>query len=284
MSILDVNVNYWLDRLDRNVFIRAYADPVAGRGLARAMLSDRFRVIDNYDVALAVWEQIQPANSGLDVRLIHADLTDTSMYLYFEVPTVAVPGGEFVRRYRDPRSGNTGLDFPLVSAGFVVRNGELGDGAATVTPRLKVQVCSNGMTRTVDATRKIHLGSKMETGVIDWSNETAERNLELITSQVKDAVRTFCTTDYVQRVVDDMNERGGQPLANPEKAIAQVAKSLSWSEDRRAAVMASFIAAGSVTVGGVVQAVTNVALDEPDGDQAFMLETQAEKVFDLLAV
>jgi len=284
ISLLDINANYWLERLARNLFLRGYADPEAGYGLARALLSDRFRVIDNFDVALAVWEEIQPSNSGLDVQLAHADLTDESMYLYFRVPSVTRDGGPFVHRYQDPRSGRSGRDYPIVEAGFVVRNGELGGGAAKVVPRLVVQVCTNGMTRHVDAQRAIHLGSKMEVGMIDWSNETAERNLELIVSQVKDAVRTFCTASYLDKVIDEWNDRGGQQLDNPEAAVAQVAKSLNWSEDRRAAVMASFIGGGQVTVGGIVAAASNVALGLEDADQAYGLERDAEKVFDLLAV
>jgi hypothetical protein len=46
-----------------------------------------------------------------------------------------------------------------VFAGFVISNSETGCGAFTLTPRLIVQVCRNGMTIIKDAIRAVHLGS-----------------------------------------------------------------------------------------------------------------------------
>ena len=53
--------------------------------------------------------------------------------------------------YRTPFTGAAGADNPVVFAGFVITNSETGCGAFTLTPRLVVQVCRNGMTITRDA-------------------------------------------------------------------------------------------------------------------------------------
>ena len=47
----------------------------------------------------------------------------------------------------------------MVFAGWVLSNSETGCGAFTITPRLVVHVCRNGMTITKDALRAVHLGA-----------------------------------------------------------------------------------------------------------------------------
>jgi hypothetical protein len=59
---------------------------------------------------------------------------------------VLAPG--LLAGYRSPFIGATGTDNRVVFAGFVVTNSETRCGAATVTPRIIAQVCSNGMTIT----------------------------------------------------------------------------------------------------------------------------------------
>ena len=59
----------------------------------------------------------------------------------------------------------------MVFAGFVITNSETGCGAFTLTPRLVVQVCRNGMTITRDAIRAVHLGERLDEGVVTWSEQ-----------------------------------------------------------------------------------------------------------------
>ena len=56
----------------------------------------------------------------------------------------------------------------MVFAGFVITNSETGCGAFSLTPRLVVQVCRNGMTITRDAMRVVHLGERLDQGVVTW--------------------------------------------------------------------------------------------------------------------
>ena len=52
--------------------------------------------------------------------------------------------------YRSPFTGASGADNPVIFAGFVISNSETACGAFTLTPRLVVQVCRNGLTITRD--------------------------------------------------------------------------------------------------------------------------------------
>lgn len=83
-----------------------------------------------------------------------------------------------LRRYRSPFSDATGADDPTVFAGFVFTNGETGASKWTVTPRIVVRICSNGMTMTEDMIGAVHLGAEMaDSGVIAWSEDTRAANL-----------------------------------------------------------------------------------------------------------
>jgi len=109
--------------------------------------------------------------------------------------------GRWPRRlagYRSPFTGASGADNPVVFAGFVITNSETGCGAFSLTPRLVVQVCRNGMTITRDAMRVVHLGERLDQGVVTWSDNTRDKTLALITAKTTDAVGTFLGSRYVQ--------------------------------------------------------------------------------------
>ncbi len=97
-------------------------------------------------------------------------------------------------------------------AGFVLSNSETGHGSFSITPRLIAQVCGNGYTITKDAMREVHLGGRLDAGVVQWSAGTQQAAIELITRQAADATATFLTRDYVRRSFDDIEQRAGVPV------------------------------------------------------------------------
>ena len=110
------------------------------------------------------------------------------MYVRVVCEQVAVLAPALLAGYRSPFTGASGADNPVVFAGFVITNSETGCGAFTLTPRLVVQVCRNGMTITRDALRAVHLGERLEEGMVTWSGNTRDKTLALITAKTTDAV------------------------------------------------------------------------------------------------
>ena len=113
------------------------------------------------------------------------------MYVRVVCEQVAVLAPALLADYRSPFTGAAGADNPAVFAGFVISNSETGCGAFTLTPRLVVQVCRNGLTITKDAIRAVHLGERLDEGVVTWSGNTLDKTLALITARTADAVATF---------------------------------------------------------------------------------------------
>lgn len=275
--IFDQTVNYWLGTLSGNVLVRAYVGE-AGTGMARAFLSDQFLTIDNYEMALAAFAGIRAA--GVNAQLVGADLTDRNMWLRFSCPDITADGGDFVRGYHVRRGHEIlhGADRPLIEAGFLMRNSEVGAGLAETLPWFKVQVCTNGLCQYVDAVSVRHLTKRQDAGV-RFASDTVDAQVEAITLEMRDAVRTFCSSEYLRQRVAEINDAARVELANPTKAIDHVVKLTRMSESDADALIASFMVSGQVTVGGLVHALTDVATQVSDVEKAAEFEKQAEQLF-----
>ncbi|AXH88758.1 DUF932 domain-containing protein [Micromonospora aurantiaca] len=275
-DLYDANVNGWLSRSADSYLVRLLrgdAETVESRGVLRAFLSDRYRTIDNFDVLLAALQGIQRA--GVDMPDISADLTDRRMYVRVTHPGVAVYAPQLLDGYRSPFSGRTGTDNPVVFAGFVIANSETGNGAFSITPRIVVEVCNNGMTMTRDAMREVHIGGRLDTGVIRWSADTQRKSLELVTAQTADAVATFLDKDYVTAKVAELEQAADAAVTDPQGVITTVSRKLGFTEAQQTTILDHFIRGGQVTAGGVLHAVTSAAQTLDDGDAAWDMEAAA---------
>jgi hypothetical protein len=279
-ALYDANVNGWLARADKSYLVRCLRADNGG-GIARAFLSSGFKMIDNLDVLMAALDGLR--QSGVPAQIDGCDLTPRRMYVRVVSPAVRALAPGLLAGYRSPFTGQSGADNPVVFAGWVLSNSETGCGAFTITPRLVVQVCRNGMTITKDALRAVHLGGRLEDGVIRWSHETQQRNLDLITAQARDAVTTFLDTKYVEKKLAEMSEAAGQLVADPQETIEIISQRLRFTDEQQKTILNHFIRGGDLSAGGVMQAVTSTAQTLTDADAAHEMETQALPVLELAA-
>ena len=259
----------------RSFLVRAFRGD-DGTGVARALLSDRYRIVDNLDVLTAALDGVRDA--GVAVEIEAADLTETRMMVRVACPSVHELAPDLLAGYRSPFTGASGTDNPVISAGLVIGNSEVGGGALTIVPRLRVEVCKNGMTVNRDALRHVHLGGKMDDGIIRWSDDTQQRNLDLIRAQARDAVATFLDVDYVRAKIAEMRQKAGTVIDKPADAVTSVAKSLKIPTEHTDAILAHFIAGAQPTAMGLVNAVTSVAQTVPNADVAAEMEAAAVDV------
>jgi hypothetical protein len=287
-DLYDANVNGWLHGGDtgtadpRSFLIRAFRGD-SGPGIARAFLSDSYRMIDHLDILTSALDGIRSA--GVDVEISQCDLTERKMYVVVNAPQITTYAPELLAGYRSPFTGQTGADNPVVSAGFVITNSETGGGAATIVPRMTILVCKNGMTVSKDAVRQVHLGGTMEAGVVRWSDETQQKNLALVKAMTGDAVRTFLDTDYMARTIATLNEKAGiVPTTLAADVVRVVGKRMQYSEAETNGILDHFIRGGQFTAGGVMQAVTSYAQTVDDPDAAWSLEESALKALEVAAL
>lgn len=261
----------------RRFLVRTFKGEGGEPGYARAFLSDSYKTIDNWDILHSVVSGMRAA--GLDAHVIHsADLTDRRMYVKVVVPEISVLAPELLKDYRSPFTGARGADNPIVFAGFVFGNSETGNGTFFVRPELQIQVCGNGMTIKQDVVAKRHLGSKIEDdGVIKYSEETLKKNLDLIQSQTRDAIRTFLDVDYMTRVITRVTEQAGAPVDKPQDVVTRLVKRDAFSKEDADGLMESFIKGGDMTRGGVMNAITAYSQEvrKTDPDRAHDMNLDA---------
>jgi hypothetical protein len=287
IHLYDANVNTWLgDDPAKKYLLRTLRghngyNGHSGPGIARALLSDSYRVVDNLDVLLAVLAGIR--DSGADTQIVGCDLTERRMYLRVQSSDVAVHAPTLLANYTSPFTGNRGADNPLVFAGFVVTNSEVGHGSFSITPRIIAQVCRNGMTITRDAMREVHLGGRLPEGIIRWSPDTQQAALTLVTRQAADAVATFLDHDYVHRTIARIEENAGIRIRDVQATVEYLSKELRFTEAQTKTILEHFIDAGDRTAGGILHAITSAAQTIEDADTAHEIERSGLKAMNLAA-
>ena len=132
-DLLAANVNGWFQQQPLTRMVRTLD------GTARAFLSDRYRRIDNFEIA----EAVLPIIFGIEDAYVEScEVTDRRMYLKVVNPrlqTEVVPGD-------------------MVQSGILITNSEVGMGSMAVQPLMYRLVCSNGMVVNDAATRRYHIG------------------------------------------------------------------------------------------------------------------------------
>ena len=277
--LLDHNVNGWLARDQRSFLIRCFRTD-EGPGIARAFLSNRFAAYDNLDALLAALDGVREA--GVQVNISGCDLTERRMTVRIECPEVEALAPTLLKGYRSPFTPGDGAhsgydEPPVVFAGFVLSNSETGGGAYTITPRVVVKVCKNGLTMTKDAMRAVHLGGTLDVGTVAWSAETQTRAVALVRSKTVDAVRSFLSPEYLTSVVGAMEQRAGAEVKDVDH-VKTITKGLSFTEEQTDGILGFFIRGGQMTTGGVANAATAYAQTVEDPEQAYALEAGAARL------
>lgn len=280
VELLDHNVSHWFKNGgEKNYLIRTFIDPDKGEGVARALLSDQFLTIDNYDILLACLEAIQISSIDPKFFEIKGEITDKRLYVRFSAPSIEIQAPTLLKQYRVPDGsgdGNTGI-----ASGFVITNSEVGHGQFSISPRVTILACDNGMTFMEDAFQKKHLGAEMdEFTEIKWSDETKQKNKELIISQVKDGIRLYVSKEYLGAKINKLERLAAKELKHPHDAVKNVCASLNISEESEKNILDYFLRGGDVSPFGVAQALTYHAHKSADADDRYELEAHSVKIME----
>jgi hypothetical protein len=278
-DLASININTLTRRDDRKAFYRFLN--VEDEWLLRAVVSDTYRPIDNLDLLVAVAQGMSNADQSLDDAEVEVDWTMDRFRMRVAIPSVAVVAPDLFGDYRMPFTMDQTRDMhappspgevpPVLWAGFEFSNSETGGGAVVVAPRAMVLRCRNGLTETRDVLRKIHAGERLEEGMIAWSEETRRLSLELLTSEIADAVKTFADVDYLHRIVERMRRAKGVEVERPTESVQVLGTALGFTETQTRNVLDCFMRGGDSTVLGLGQAVTAAAqLAENTDTQADM--------------
>ena len=214
--LLDRNVNTWLQSEDDRRMLRTLD------GQVRAVLSDRYRRLDNFDLAESVLPILQQLP---DVRFESVELTETRMYLKCITSRLTyemAPGD-------------------VVQAGVVISNSEVGQGTLSVQPLVFRLVCRNGLIAPDRALRKTHVGRtlhKDDDPVSVFRDDTLAADDKAFFLKVRDVVEAAVSEATFRQVAQKMQKaRDIRLTGDPVKAVEVLANRYSLNESERAGVL-----------------------------------------------
>lgn len=257
-TLFDENVNYWLKKTEEKRLVRTFQD--AGDNTARAFLSDSYNIIDNFEILMEALEALR--QTGLNIEIVGAELSDKRMYLNVICPDVEIQGKEFLKDYTKANGAGFGI-----YSGFCLSNSEVGQGCFMLAPRAMVGCCSNGLVMPKDNMKRIHLGARMDELNFHKNKAVTNANSRLIKEQVKHAVKQFLSKDYLTKVVDFYTKAGQPEITAPVTGIIEIAgKEYGWTAPRKENILRYFIKGGDTHRSGLVHAITEELQDHTDAD------------------
>lgn len=287
-------VNEWARVAEGANMLRLMWGSVPGRpeltGIVRSVMSDKYKRMDNFDTLVSLLEGLGEAGeaAGIEIggkHISNISLTESRLYIDIDVPEIAIHARSLIKDYVSPYTGETGETMPLMNAGIRITNSEVGKGRLAFIPRAMFQTCRNGAQMNAFGLFKTHLGSKLDEGVIDWSDATVEAHDALIKAQVKDAVGTFLSESFLNKVLTELEQNAGIEVARPETTVQLVAKEMKYTEDQADAILKNFMEGRKFTSGGVYQAITATARDlaTVDPDAEYELASSAPQAMKVAA-
>jgi hypothetical protein len=224
-------------------------------GNARAFLSDRYRRLDNDELAAVIF----PVLSEIpDVRIESCELTERRMYIKAITP----------RTQADVKVGDT------VQAGVVISNSEIGHGALKIQPMIFRLVCLNGMIA-AEATKRYHVGRQVDSddAYEVYRDETMQADDQAFFMKMADVVRAAVDETKFNAIVQQMRDATETPkMADPVGAMEKLSKRFDFNEGEQRSVLTHLIEGGDLTAYGFLNAVTRASQDVESYDRATELE------------
>lgn len=266
-QLLADNVNAWLRRETDKRMVRTLD------GQVRAILSDRYQRIDNYDIANAVL----PVLSNVPgVRDLSTEITERKMYI--KAVTKDLRG-----TIQSKRSGKVG---EIVEGGVMITNSEIGLGSVSVKPYALELWCLNGAV--IDrGMRAAHIGArnKIDGDIAELLSDETKRAEDSATMlKVRDVVRAAFDAARFQQWLEKLQASTEKTIqGDPSKTVEVLANDFNLTMTERTSIMRHLIEGGDLSQFGLMNAVTRAAEDVESYDRATELETIGPSLIQLPA-
>ena len=251
-ELLAHNVNSWFQREPAKRMLRTMG------GTARAFLSNRYRRIDNLEIAQVVLPIIQEMEGA---HIESCQITESRMYLKVvntRLEAEVVPGD-------------------IVQAGVIISNSEVGLGSVCIQPLVYRLVCSNGMIINDAQTRRNHVGRTNETDESFqlYSEETLMAEDKAFVLKIQDTVRAAVDEARFSQVIG-MMKTAKQAAMNTQDVpgiVRLASREFHITDDESTGVLQHLIEGNDLTLYGLSNAITRHSQDIENYDRATELES-----------
>ena len=253
-ELLAENVNAWFGDRDQSYMIRSM-DYGFGR-VARALLSDRYRRIDNLEIASAVLP-LFAGQEGMEV--MSCEVTENRLYL---------------------KIVNHRLEMACVGdrvqAGVLISNSEVGLGAVSVQPLVYTLACTNGMVVSSLGERKTHVGraaKAMEDSFFLYSDETKEAEDKAFMLKLRDTTLAAIEEARFAQIVGKLEESNNARITGRVQDVIELTgKAFDLNQPEQDSIINYLIQGGNLSLYGLSNAITRASQDVESYDRATTLE------------
>lgn len=251
-ELLADNVNSWLHKDPKTKMVRALD------GSARAVLSDRYRRIDNLEIAQTVLPVIAEMP---EAHVESCEITERRMYIKVVNPrltTEVVPGD-------------------VVQSGIIITNSEVGLGSMMIQPLVYRLVCKNGMVVNDAATRRYHVGrgNQAAEDFTIYRDETLKASDRALMMKVEDAVRAVIDQTRFEKVVNKLRDAKNVRItsSNIPAMVELGAADFGYTKKEGEGILDYLIRGGDLSLYGYANATTRYAQDVKSYDRSTELES-----------
>lgn len=266
--LLANNVGEWFRKYPATRMVRTLD------GCSRAFLSDRYRPLENEELA----EAVLPVLADQGVEIMSCEITDRRLYIKAVDTSI---------RKDMPLNGKWGRDhhiFDTQSPAIIISNSEVGHGSLSVEGGIFTKVCTNLAIFGQRSMKKYHIGGKHDIDGIYHllSDETRKVTDAAVWRQVQDVVKAALDQAKFDALIEEIAGTTEVEIkGDPVKAIERVQKKLRWTDDQRGSVLEHLVKGGDLSQYGLASAVTRSAQDFADYDDATDFERLGGKIIEL---
>jgi len=238
-DLLSVNVNQWMKETPARRMFRIRRDEKTG--VARAYLSDRYRRLDNLELAESFIPMMADEASGWQID--QCGLTSVRMHIEAIYPNLTA----------EVKVGDA------VALAVKISSSEVGSGALNVQLGVHRLVCSNLMIVPKWSQRQVHLGRAQDEFVALLSDETIRKEDQLIIDKMRDVVTGMADTDRFQELLDTINDSTRAKIDDPIAATEILGNRLTLKEGELRTVQNKMMSEGDASMWGLTNALTATA-------------------------
>lgn len=278
-ALLASNVNTWLRaEPDAKHMVRTVD------GKVRAILSPKYRPLDNFELAGAILPQLCSMRS----KVISSALTETRMYIKIILPDLSSPlpeglewgnGHHRIAEYNSNRAG-------MLVAALTISNSEVGAGSLRVEPSVFTTWCTNLAVMTEASMRKYHVGRAFSEGA-DMSvfrDETRAADDRAFFLKVRDVVADAFRPETFQAAVAQIKDAGQRKIDGAlDKVVESAVKTLALPVGTQSTILDYLAKGGDFSAWGLSSAITATANNADSYELASELERAGGKVLALPA-
>lgn len=269
-DLLATNVNAWLKDSGKSRRMVRTLD-----GQVRAVLSDKYRSLENEDLA----EAILPVLLQRNLIIMSCQITDTRLYIKAVDRSIEknIPTGKAMG------DGSHHI-FDCLSPAIIISNSEVGHGALSVETGVYTKACTN-MALFGASMRKFHTGARAELSDDVYAlltDKTKRLTDAAVWSQTRDLVAAAFDQEKFNALTHKIGEAAGQRIHDDVvEVIERVGKRFDLNQGERKGILASLIEGGDLSRYGVHSAVTHFSAKVDDYDRATELERVGGKIIQL---